>query len=180
VDVAETLAIARAKELFGADHANVQPHSGAQANTSVYLAALKPGDTILGMNLSHGGHLTHGHPLNFSGKYFAVAAYGVRKEDERIDYEELKRLAVESQPKVIVVGVDFSPHAEKAIGVAADWARAFGAQLHLVNGLELTMPFLAPYEVPKQVEFLDALPMTTTGKVQRKVLRERAGSSGAA
>ena len=109
VDVAETLAIARAKEIFGADHANVQPHSGAQANTSVYLAALKPGDTILGMNLSHGGHLTHGHPLNFSGKYFKVVAYGVRKEDERIDYDELKRLAVESQPKVIVVGASAYP-----------------------------------------------------------------------
>ena len=97
VDVAESLAIARAKELFGADHANVQPHSGAQANTAVYMAACKPGDTILGMNLSHGGHLTHGHPLNFSGKYFNVVAYGVRKDDERIDYEELKRLARRAQ-----------------------------------------------------------------------------------
>ena len=95
VDVAETLAIQRAKQIFGADHANVQPHSGAQANTAVYLAALKPGDTMLGMNLSHGGHLTHGHPLNFSGKYFEVAAYGVRKEDERIDYQEIERLAKE-------------------------------------------------------------------------------------
>jgi len=98
VDVAESLAIARAKEIFGADHANVQPHSGAQANTAVYMAALKPGDTLLGMNLSHGGHLTHGHPLNFSGKYFNVVAYGVRKEDERIDYDELQRLAVEHKP----------------------------------------------------------------------------------
>ena len=122
VDVAETLAIARAKEIFGADHANVQPHSGAQANTSVYLAALKPGDTILGMNLSHGGHLTHGHPLNFSGKYFKVVAYGVRKEDERIDYEELKRLAVESQPKVIVVGASAYPRTIDfaAVRAAAD------------------------------------------------------------
>jgi glycine hydroxymethyltransferase len=109
VDVAESLAIARAKEIFGADHANVQPHSGAQANTAVYMAACKPGDTILGMNLSHGGHLTHGHPLNFSGKYFKVVAYGVRKEDERIDYEELKRLAVEHRPKVIVVGASAYP-----------------------------------------------------------------------
>jgi glycine hydroxymethyltransferase len=109
VDVAESLAIARAKEIFGADHANVQPHSGAQANTAVYMAACKPGDTILGMNLSHGGHLTHGHPLNFSGKYFQVVAYGVRKEDERIDYEELKRLAVEHRPKVIVVGASAYP-----------------------------------------------------------------------
>ena len=109
VDVAESLAIARAKEIFGADHANVQPHSGAQANTAVYMASCKPGDTILGMNLSHGGHLTHGHPLNFSGKYFKVVAYGVRREDERIDYEELKRLAVEHEPKVIVVGASAYP-----------------------------------------------------------------------
>jgi glycine hydroxymethyltransferase len=109
VDVAESLAIARAKEIFGADHANVQPHSGAQANTAVYMAACKPGDTILGMNLSHGGHLTHGHPLNFSGKYFKVVAYGVRKEDERIDYEELQRLAVEHKPRVIVVGASAYP-----------------------------------------------------------------------
>jgi glycine hydroxymethyltransferase len=93
VDVAESLAIERAKQIFGADHANVQPHSGAQANTAVYMAAVKPGDTILGMNLSHGGHLTHGHPLNFSGKYFKVVAYGVRKEDERIDYDDLQRIA---------------------------------------------------------------------------------------
>src|SRR6187431_3519334 len=92
VDVAETLAIERAKALFGAEHANVQPHSGAQANMAVYVAMLKPGDTILGMNLAHGGHLTHGHPLNFSGKYFNVVAYGVRKEDERIDYDEMTRL----------------------------------------------------------------------------------------
>ena len=122
VDVAETLAIARAKEIFGADHANVQPHSGAQANTAVYLAACKPGDTILGMNLSHGGHLTHGHPLNFSGKYFNVVAYGVRKEDERIDYEELKRLAVEHKPKVIVVGASAYPRTIDfaAVKVAAD------------------------------------------------------------
>jgi len=122
VDVAETLAIGRAKEIFGADHANVQPHSGAQANTAVYLAACKPGDTILGMNLSHGGHLTHGHPLNFSGKYFNVVAYGVRKEDERIDYEELKRLAVEHTPKVIVVGASAYPRTIDfaAVRAAAD------------------------------------------------------------
>ncbi len=109
VDVAESLAIARVKQLFGCDHANVQPHSGAQANTSVYMAAAKPGDTILGMNLSHGGHLTHGHPLNFSGKYFQVAAYGVRKEDERIDYDALVELARENNPKVIVVGASAYP-----------------------------------------------------------------------
>jgi len=89
VDVVESLAIARAKKLFGCDHANVQAHAGAQANTTVYMTALQPGDKILGMNLSHGGHLTHGHPLNFSGRFYEVAAYGVRKEDERIDYDEL-------------------------------------------------------------------------------------------
>ena len=104
VDVVESLAIDRAKALFGADHANVQPHSGAQANMAVYLAMLKPGDTILGMNLAHGGHLTHGHPLNFSGKYFNIIPYGVRQDDERIDYDELERLAREHKPKMIVVG----------------------------------------------------------------------------
>ena len=109
VDVAESLAIARAKQLFAADHANVQPHSGAQANTTVYMTVCKPGDTILGMNLSHGGHLTHGHPLNFSGRYFKVVAYGVRKDDERIDYDEMARLAQEARPKVIVVGASAYP-----------------------------------------------------------------------
>jgi glycine hydroxymethyltransferase len=109
VDVAERLAIERAQQLFGADHANVQPHSGAQANMAVFMTALKPGDTILGMNLSHGGHLTHGHPLNFSGRYFKVVAYGVRKEDERIDYDEMQRLAEEHRPKLIVVGASAYP-----------------------------------------------------------------------
>lgn len=104
VDEVETLAIDRAKALFGADHANVQPHSGAQANMAVYLAMLKPGDTILGMNLAHGGHLTHGHPLNFSGKYFNIIPYGVRQDDERIDYDELERLSRAHRPKMIVVG----------------------------------------------------------------------------
>src|SRR6187200_2099678 len=104
VDVAESLAIARAKDLFGAEHANVQPHSGAQANMTVYVAMLKPGDTILGMNLAHGGHLTHGHPLNFSGKYFNIVPYGVRKDDERLDYDELARLADKHRPKMIIVG----------------------------------------------------------------------------
>ncbi len=104
VDVAESLAIARAKALFGADHVNVQPHSGAQANMAVFLAVLKPGDTILGMNLAHGGHLTHGHPLNFSGKFFNIVPYGVRKEDERLDYDELARLAHAHTPRLIVVG----------------------------------------------------------------------------
>jgi glycine hydroxymethyltransferase len=109
VDVAESLAINRAKALFGAEHANVQPHSGAQANMSVYLALLKPGDTVLGMNLAHGGHLTHGHPLNFSGKLFTIVPYGVRQDDERIDYDELSRLADEHKPKMIMVGASAYP-----------------------------------------------------------------------
>ena len=109
VDVAESLAIARAKKLFGAEHANVQPHSGAQANMSVYLTLLKPGDKVLGMNLAHGGHLTHGHPLNFSGKLYTIIPYGVRKDDERIDYEELEKLATEHKPNMIMVGASAYP-----------------------------------------------------------------------
>jgi glycine hydroxymethyltransferase len=109
VDVAESLAISRAKELFGAEHANVQPHSGAQANTAVYMTAAKPGDTVLGMNLSHGGHLTHGHPLNFSGLFFKIVPYGVRAEDERIDYDAMAVLAREHNPKMIVVGASAYP-----------------------------------------------------------------------
>src|SRR3989442_10700472 len=104
VDVAESLAIARAKELFGADHVNVQPHSGAQANMAVYMTALKPGDTILGMNLSHGGHLTHGHPLSFSGREYRVVAYGVRRDAERIDYDRMAGLARQHRPKMIIPG----------------------------------------------------------------------------
>jgi glycine hydroxymethyltransferase len=109
VDVAESLAIARAKALFGADHVNVQPHSGAQANMSVYLTLLKPGDTVLGMNLAHGGHLTHGHPLNFSGKLYTIVPYGVRKDDERIDYEEFEKLAEQHKPKMIIAGASAYP-----------------------------------------------------------------------
>ncbi len=104
VDVAEQLAIDRAKELFGAEHANVQPHSGSQANMAVYFSVCKPGDTILGMNLAHGGHLTHGSPVNFSGKLFNIVPYGVKEETGTIDYEEVERLAVEHKPKLIVVG----------------------------------------------------------------------------
>ena len=137
VDVAESLAIARAKELFGADHANVQPHSGAQANMAVYFTLLKPGDTVLGMNLAHGGHLTHGHPLNFSGKLYNIVPYGVRKDDERIDYDELERLAHEHKPGMIMVGasayprvIDFARFAAvgKAVGapVVTDMAHIAG------------------------------------------------------
>ncbi|NOQ52783.1 MAG: aminotransferase class I/II-fold pyridoxal phosphate-dependent enzyme [Desulfuromonadaceae bacterium] len=104
VDVAEQLAIDRAKELFGAEHVNVQPHSGSQANMAVYMAVCQPGDTVLGMNLAHGGHLTHGSPVNFSGKLYNIVSYGVKPETGMIDYEEVERLAKEHQPKLIVVG----------------------------------------------------------------------------
>ena len=103
-DKVEQLAIDRAKELFGAEHANVQAHSGTSANIAVYMATLKPGDTVLGMNLAHGGHLTHGHPLNFSGRMYKFVAYGVRQEDERIDYDEVEKLAHEHKPRMIVAG----------------------------------------------------------------------------
>jgi glycine hydroxymethyltransferase len=126
VDVAEQLAIDRAKALFGAEHANVQPHSGTQANIAVYMTALQPGDTVLGMNLAHGGHLTHGHPLNFSGKTYKFVPYGVSKETERIDYDELDRLAQEHKPKMIVAGasaysriIDFERMAKTAAAVGA-------------------------------------------------------------
>ena len=109
VDVAESLAVERALALFGAEHANVQPHSGAQANMAAYFALIAPGDTILGMNLAHGGHLTHGHPLNFSGQLYDVVPYGVRRDDERIDYDELARLARARTPKLIMVGASAYP-----------------------------------------------------------------------
>src|SRR6187401_728328 len=126
VDVAESLAIARAKDLFGAEHANVQPHSGAQASMSVYFSLLKPGDTVLGMNLAHGGHLTHGHPLNFSGKLYNIVPYGVRKDDERIDYEDLEGLPHEHKPKMIIVGASAYPRAIDYPRIAAV-AKAIGA-----------------------------------------------------
>jgi glycine hydroxymethyltransferase len=128
VDVVESLAIARAKALFGAEHANVQPHAGAQANMAVYMTLLKPGDTVLGMNLAHGGHLTHGHPLNFSGKLYTIVPYGVRKDDERIDYEELERLGHEHKPKMIMVGASAYPRVIDFPRVAAI-AAASGAPM---------------------------------------------------
>src|SRR5216117_990801 len=103
-DVVENIAIDRAKRLFNAEHANVQPHSGSQANMAVYFSVLKPGDTIMGMDLSHGGHLTHGHPLSYSGRDFKVVAYHVRKEDERIDYDEMEQLALEHKPRLLICG----------------------------------------------------------------------------
>ena len=128
VDVVEDLAIARAKELFGAEHANVQPHSGAQANMAVYFTILKPGDAVLGPNLSHGGHLTAGSPVNYSGKFYSIAAYGVRRDTELIDLDEVRDLAKKHRPKLIIAGgsafpraIDFKPF--------ADIARDVGAQL---------------------------------------------------
>ena len=125
-DVVENLARDRAKQLFGAEHANVQPHSGSQANAAAYMAVLNPGDTILGMDLAHGGHLTHGHKLNFSGKLYNVVGYGVRKEDERIDYDQLRAKAEESKPKMIIAGasaypriIDFAKFREIADSVGA-------------------------------------------------------------
>ncbi len=125
-DIVETIAIERAKKLFGAEHANVQPHSGSQANMSIYFAMLKPGDTIMGMDLSHGGHLTHGHPLSYSGRDFKVVAYHVRKEDERIDYDEMQQLAEAEKPRMIICGasaysriIDFKRIREIADSVGA-------------------------------------------------------------
>jgi glycine hydroxymethyltransferase len=126
VDVVENLAIERAKKIFGAEHANVQPHSGAQANMAVFFAVLNPGDTILGMNLAHGGHLSHGSPVNMSGKYFNVIAYGVRKDNFRIDYDEVRKTAKEHKPKLIIAGssayprvIDFKAFREIADEVGA-------------------------------------------------------------
>lgn len=126
VDKVEDLARDRVKKLFGAEHANVQPHSGAQANLSVYFALLNPGDTILGMNLSHGGHLTHGSPVNMSGKYFNVVPYGVSEADERIDYDELRRIANECKPKLIVAGASAYPR-EIRFDIISDIAKEVGA-----------------------------------------------------
>jgi glycine hydroxymethyltransferase len=163
VDVAETLAIARAKELFGAEHANVQPHSGASANTAVYMTVAKPGDTIMGMNLSHGGHLTHGHPLNFSGLYFKVVAYGVRPEDERIDYEAMAALAREHKPKVLVVGASAYPREIdfKAVRKAADECGAV-VMADMAHIAGLVAVGLHPSPVP-HAEFVT----TTTHKTLR-------------
>ena len=116
VDIAENLAIERAKKLFGADHVNVQPHSGSAANMAVYFSMLNIGDTLMGLNLAHGGHLTHGHPLNFSGKYFKVIGFNVRKDTELVDYDEAEKLAVENRPKLICVGAS-------AYSRIFDWAR---------------------------------------------------------
>ncbi|MEO8381984.1 MAG: serine hydroxymethyltransferase [Acidobacteriota bacterium] len=162
-DIVETIAIARAKELFGAEHANVQPHSGSQANMSVYFAMLEPGDTIMGMDLSHGGHLTHGHPLSYSGRDFKVVAYGVRKEDELIDYDEMQRIAEESKPRMIICGasaysrvIDFKRIREIADGVGA----LMMADIAHIAGLVVTGHH------PSPVPFADFV-TTTTHKTLR-------------
>jgi glycine hydroxymethyltransferase len=153
VDKIESLAIERAEALFGAEHANVQPHSGSQANMAAYMTAAKPGDTILGMNLSHGGHLTHGHPLSFSGRDYKVVAYGVRPEDERIDYDELARLAREHRPKIVIAGasayvreIDFRRFGEVAEEVGAalvtDIAHIAGL---VIAGLHMSPVPYAPF-----------------------------------
>src|ERR1700736_2344930 len=157
-DVVENLARDRAKQLFHAEHVNVQPHSGSQANQAAYAAVLKPGDTILGMNLSHGGHLTHGHPLNFSGKNYNVVAYGVRRDDERIDYDELERLAREHSPKMIIAGgsaypriIDFRRFREIADAVGA----LFLVDMAHISGL------VAAGVHPNPCEFADIVTSTT-------------------
>jgi glycine hydroxymethyltransferase len=163
VDVVETLAINRAKALFGAEHANVQPHSGAQANMAVYFALLKPGDTVLGMNLAHGGHLTHGHPLNFSGKLYTIVPYGVRKEDERIDYEELEKLAEQHRPKMIMVGASAYP---RVIDFARIGAVAKKVGAPMVTDMAHIAGLVAAGQHPSPVPHSDFV-TTTTHKTLR-------------
>jgi glycine hydroxymethyltransferase len=162
-DVVERLAIDRAKALFGADHANVQPHSGAQANMAVYFSLLKPGDTVLGMNLSHGGHLTHGHPLNFSGKLYTIVPYGVRRDDERLDYDELERLALEHKPKLIMVGASAYP---RVIDFARIRRSADLAGAAMVTDMAHVAGLVAGGVHPSPVPFSDFV-TTTTHKTLR-------------
>src|SRR5580700_7812450 len=157
-DVVENLARERARQLFGAEYANVQPHSGSQANQAAYSAVLSPGDTIMGLNLAHGGHLTHGHQLNFSGKTYHVVPYGVRKEDERIDYDELQRLAEEHQPKMIIAGgsayprtLDFARFRQVADSVGA----IFLVDMAHISGL------VAAGVHPNPCEYADIVTSTT-------------------
>src|SRR5699024_10970300 len=158
VDVAEDIARDRVKEIFGAEHANVQPHSGAQANMAVYFAVLEPGDTVLGMNLSHGGHLTHGSPVNFSGELFNFVEYGVDQETEMIDYEDVRAKAIEHQPKLIVAGasayprvIDFAKFREIADEVGA----LFMVDMAHIAGL------VAVGEHPNPVPYADFVTSTT-------------------
>ena len=158
VDVAEDLARERLKEIFGAEHANVQPHSGSQANMAVYFSVLNPGDTILGMNLSDGGHLTHGAPVNFGGKLFNIVSYGVSKEDEAIDYDELREIAIKEQPKLIIAGgsayalqIDFKKFREIADEVGA----------YLMVDMAHIAGLVAAGLHPNPVEYADFVTSTT-------------------
>ena len=163
VDVVEQLAIDRAKELFGAEHAIVQPHSGAQANTAVYLALLEHGDTILGMNLAHGGHLTHGSPVNFSGKFFNIVPYGVDEQTFRIDYDEVRRLALEHKPKLIIAGASAYPRIidfERLGEIAREAGAIFMVDMAHIAGL------VAAGLHPSPVPYADIV-TTTTHKTLR-------------
>ncbi|GHU77491.1 serine hydroxymethyltransferase [Clostridia bacterium] len=163
VDIAENLAISRAKEIFGAQHVNVQPHSGAQANTAVYFAALNPGDTILGMNLSHGGHLTHGSSVNISGKYFNIVPYGVGKDTGRIDYDELRELALSHKPKIIVAGASAYPRTidfERFGAIAKEAGALLMVDIAHIAGL------IATGHHPSPVPYADFV-TTTTHKTLR-------------
>lgn len=163
VDIVEELARQRACELFHADHANVQPHSGAQANMAVYFALLNPGDVILGMNLSHGGHLTHGSPVNMSGKYFHIVPYGVSEADERIDYDELRRIAKECHPKLIVAGASAYP---RIIDFAAFREIADEVGAYLMVDMAHIAGLVAAGEHPSPVPYADVV-TTTTHKTLR-------------
>lgn len=163
VDIVERLAIERAKTIFGADHANVQPHSGAQANTAVYFALLQPGDTIMGMNLSHGGHLTHGSPVNISGKYFNIIAYGVDEKNQRIDYDEVRSIALEKRPKMLVAGASAYPRIidfEKMAAIAHEAGALFMVDMAHIAGL------VAAGLHPSPVPYADVV-TTTTHKTLR-------------
>ncbi|MGQ9557633.1 MAG: serine hydroxymethyltransferase [Desulfurispora sp.] len=163
VDIAEELAIQRAKQLFSAEHVNVQPHSGAQANLAVYFALLQPGDTILGMNLAHGGHLTHGSPLNISGKYFKIAAYGVSEQTAQIDYDAVRQAALASQPAMIVAGASAYPR-------IIDFARlrqiADEVGAYLMVDMAHIAGLVAAGEHPSPVPYADVV-TTTTHKTLR-------------
>ncbi|MDF2928520.1 serine hydroxymethyltransferase [Anaerospora sp.] len=163
VDIVERLAIERAKTIFGADHANVQPHSGAQANTAVYFALLQPGDTIMGMNLSHGGHLTHGSPVNISGKYFNIIAYGVDEKNQRIDYDEVRAIALDKRPKMLVAGASAYPRIidfEKMAAIAHEAGALFMVDMAHIAGL------VAAGLHPSPVPYADVV-TTTTHKTLR-------------
>jgi glycine hydroxymethyltransferase len=158
VDVVESLATARARQLFGAEHANVQPHSGSQANMAVYFSQLTPGDTILAMNLSHGGHLTHGSPVNFSGKFFKIVAYGVRESDQRLDYEQLAALARQHRPKMIVAGYSAYP---RTLDFAAFRAVADEVGALLMTDMAHFAGLVAAGLHPSPVPFSDFVTSTT-------------------